>query len=102
MGAARFLQRPHGWPAAAPLQVSLTLPLANASRTERHGGPLDMRVLLVEDDSATAQSIELMLKVDSFNVYTTDLGEEGTDLGKIYDYDQPHLDTSWDCIRAAA
>ena len=28
-----------------------------------------MRVLLVEDDSATAQSIELMLKVDSFNVY---------------------------------
>ena len=35
-----------------------------------------MRVLLVEDDSAMAQSIELMLKADSFNVYTTDLGEE--------------------------
>ena len=46
-----------------------------------------MRVLLIEDDSAMAQSIELMLKVDSFNVYTTDLGEEGIDLGKIYDYD---------------
>ena len=51
-----------------------------------------MRVLLVEDDSATAQSIELMLKVDSFNVYTTDLGEEGIDLGKIYDYDIILLD----------
>ena len=36
-----------------------------------------MRVLLIEDDSATAQSIELMLKSESFNVYTTDLGEEG-------------------------
>ena len=35
----------------------------------------EMRVLLIEDDSAMAQSIELMLKVDSFNVYTTDLGE---------------------------
>lgn len=46
-----------------------------------------MRVLLVEDDSATAQTIELMLKSEGFNVYTTDLGEEGADLGKIYDYD---------------
>ena len=44
-----------------------------------------MRVLLIEDDSATAQSIELMLKSESFNVYTTDLGEEGVDLGKLYD-----------------
>ena len=51
-----------------------------------------MRVLLIEDDSAVAQSIELMLKVDSFNVYTTDLGEEGIDLGKIYDYDIILLD----------
>ena len=51
-----------------------------------------MRVLLIEDDSATAQSIELMLKSESFNVYTTDLGEEGVDLGKIYDYDIILLD----------
>jgi two-component system cell cycle response regulator CtrA len=29
-----------------------------------------MRVLLIEDDSATAQSIELMLKSESFNAYT--------------------------------
>jgi two-component system cell cycle response regulator CtrA len=51
-----------------------------------------MRVLLIEDDSSTAQSIELMLKSESFNVYTTDLGEEGIDLGKIYDYDIILLD----------
>ncbi len=51
-----------------------------------------MRVLLIEDDSATAQSIELMLKAESFNVYTTDLGEEGVDLGKLYDYDIILLD----------
>ncbi len=51
-----------------------------------------MRVLLIEDDSATAQSIELMLKSEGFNIYTTDLGEEGIDLGKIYDYDIILLD----------
>jgi two-component system cell cycle response regulator CtrA len=51
-----------------------------------------MRVLLIEDDSATAQSIELMLKSDNMNVYATDLGEEGIDLGKIYDYDIILLD----------
>ena len=43
-----------------------------------------MRVLLIEDDSAVAQSIELMLKSESFNVYTTDLGEEGVDLGDLF------------------
>jgi two-component system, cell cycle response regulator CtrA len=51
-----------------------------------------MRVLLIEDDRATAQSIELMLKSESFNVYTTDLGKEGLDLGKLYDYDIILLD----------
>ncbi len=51
-----------------------------------------MRVFLIEDDGATAQSIELMLKSDGFNVYTTDLGEEGVDLGKVYDYDIILLD----------
>jgi two-component system cell cycle response regulator CtrA len=51
-----------------------------------------MRVLLIEDDSATAQSIELMLKSEGFNVYTTDVGEEGVDLGKLYDYDIILLD----------
>ena len=51
-----------------------------------------MRVLLIEDDRATAQSIELMLKSEGFNTYTTDLGEEGTDLGKLYDYEIILLD----------
>jgi two-component system, cell cycle response regulator CtrA len=51
-----------------------------------------MRVLLIEDDSFIAQSIELMLKTESFNVYTTNLGEEGVDLGKLYDYDIILLD----------
>jgi two-component system cell cycle response regulator CtrA len=51
-----------------------------------------MRVLLIEDDRATAQSIELMLKCESFNVCATDLGEDGVDLGKLYDYDIILLD----------
>jgi two-component system cell cycle response regulator CtrA len=51
-----------------------------------------MRVLVIEDDSATAQSIQLMLKSANFNVYTTDLGEEGIDLSKVYDYDIILLD----------
>ena len=51
-----------------------------------------MRVLLIEDDSATAQGIELMLKSEGFNIYSTDLGEEGIDLGKLYDYDIIVLD----------
>ena len=51
-----------------------------------------MRVLLVEDDAGVAASIELMLKVEDMYVYRTDLGEEGVDLGKIYDYDIILLD----------
>ena len=51
-----------------------------------------MRVLLVEDDTTVAQSIELMLKSENFITYTTDLGEEGVDLGKLYDYDIILLD----------
>ncbi len=51
-----------------------------------------MRVLLVEDDSSTAKSIELMLKSEGYVVDNTDLGEDGLDLGKIYDYDIIILD----------
>ena len=51
-----------------------------------------MRVLLIEDEPTTAKSIELMLNAEGFNVYTTDLGEEGLDLGKLYDYDIICLD----------
>jgi two-component system, cell cycle response regulator CtrA len=53
---------------------------------------MTMRVLLIEDDAATAKSIELMLSGEGFNIYATDLGEEGLDLGKLYDYDIILLD----------
>lgn len=51
-----------------------------------------MRVLLIEDDGATAQSIELMLKSESFVIYTANLGEDGIDLSKVYEYDIILLD----------
>src|SRR3954449_1010718 len=51
-----------------------------------------MRVLLVEDDSATAASIELMLRSEGFICDTTDLGEDGLEIGKLYDYDIIILD----------
>jgi two-component system cell cycle response regulator CtrA len=51
-----------------------------------------VRVLLVEDDPSTAKSIELMLSHANLNVYSTDLGEEGIDFAKLYDYDLILLD----------
>ena len=51
-----------------------------------------MRVLLVEDDTSMAKSIELMLKSESFIVDSTDLGEDGLEIGKLYDYDIIILD----------
>jgi two-component system cell cycle response regulator CtrA len=51
-----------------------------------------MRVLLVEDDSAMAKSIDLMLQSEGFVVDTTDLGEDGLEIGKLYDYDIIILD----------
>jgi len=51
-----------------------------------------MRVLLVEDDSSTAKSIELMLKSEGYIIDSTDLGEDGLEIGKLYDYDIIILD----------
>jgi two-component system cell cycle response regulator CtrA len=51
-----------------------------------------MRVLLVEDDSAVAKSIELMLRSEGFVCDATDLGEDGLEIGKLYDYDIIILD----------
>ncbi len=51
-----------------------------------------MRVLLVEDDPTTSKSIEMMLASANLNVYATDLGEEGIDLARLYDYDLILLD----------
>jgi len=51
-----------------------------------------MRVLLVEDDTSLAKSIEMMLKSEGFICDTTDLGEDGLEIGKLYDYDIIILD----------
>ncbi|WP_112322656.1 response regulator transcription factor CtrA [Oceanibium sediminis] len=51
-----------------------------------------MRVLLVEDDPTTSKSVEMMLTSANLNVYATDLGEEGIDLARLYDYDLIILD----------
>lgn len=51
-----------------------------------------MRILLVEGDSTTSKSIKMMLTRANLNVYTTDLGEKGIDLAKLYDYDLILLD----------
>ena len=51
-----------------------------------------MRILLFEDDPTTSRSIELMLTHANLNVYCTDLGEDGIDLAKLYDYDLILLD----------
>jgi two-component system, cell cycle response regulator CtrA len=51
-----------------------------------------VRVLLIEDDKIVARGIEMMLRGEGFNIYVTDLGEEGVDLGKVYEYDLILLD----------
>ena len=53
-----------------------------------------MRILLIEDDPSTAESIELMLRQADLNTYVTDSGEEGIELAKLYDYDLIILDLS--------
>lgn len=54
--------------------------------------PISMRILLIEHDSTAAQSIELMLKSENFNIYTTALGKDGITLGKLYHYEIILLD----------
>tara|TARA_B100000214_G_scaffold245170_1_gene179837 strand:- start:95 stop:889 length:795 start_codon:yes stop_codon:yes gene_type:complete len=51
-----------------------------------------MRVLLVEDDPTTSQSIEMMLSSAGMVLDITDMGEEGLEIGKLYDYDIIILD----------
>ncbi|HEV2560593.1 MAG TPA: response regulator transcription factor [Rhizomicrobium sp.] len=51
-----------------------------------------MRVLLIENDAAMARNLKLMLRAERFHVYSTDLGEDGIDLGKTYGYDVILLD----------
>src|ERR1700738_4163380 len=51
-----------------------------------------MRVLLVEDDAQTAASIKMLLINENFICDTTNLGEDGLEIGKLYDYDIILLD----------
>ena len=51
-----------------------------------------MRALLVEDDQTTARSIELILKSENIVVDVTELGEDGLEVGRLYDYDIILLD----------
>ena len=51
-----------------------------------------MRVLLIEDDSATTKALQTMLKHEGFVCDTTDLGEDGLEIGKLYEYDLIILD----------
>lgn len=51
-----------------------------------------MRVLLIEDDSSTARSIELVLAAEGIICDTAEVGEEGVEIGRIYDYDIILLD----------
>jgi len=51
-----------------------------------------MRILLVEDDEPTARSLELMLKAEGYIVDITDHGEDGLEIGQLYDYDIILLD----------
>jgi len=57
-----------------------------------YSGAQHMRILLVEDDPSTAQAITAMLRKEDWVIDSTDLGEDGLDLGKIYDYDLIILD----------
>jgi len=51
-----------------------------------------MRVLLVEDDPATSKSIQMMLEGSGIVVDSTDLGEDGLEIGRLYEYDLIILD----------
>jgi two-component system, cell cycle response regulator CtrA len=51
-----------------------------------------MRVLLVGDDEQSATSIKMMLLNENVICDTTDLGEDGLEIGKIYQYDIILLD----------
>lgn len=51
-----------------------------------------MRILLIEDDSATAKTLQAALRTEGFVCDVTDLGEDGLEIGKLYEYDIIILD----------
>ena len=65
-----------------------------------------MRVLMIEEDIATSRNVEPMLRHEGIFMDVTDVGEEGIDLCRRYDYDalilaprSPHTN-GLDVIRA--
>ncbi|MFN3077049.1 MAG: response regulator transcription factor CtrA [Alphaproteobacteria bacterium] len=51
-----------------------------------------MRVLLIEDEPTTAHSIEVSLRREGMVVDAVTTGEEGLEVGRLYDYDVIVLD----------
>ena len=51
-----------------------------------------LRVLLIEDDPITAKSIEIALRSHEIMCDVASLGNEGLEIGRIYDYDLIILD----------
>jgi len=51
-----------------------------------------VRVLLIEDDADLAKSVELTLRREGMQVDVTDLGEDGLEIGKLYEHDIIILD----------
>lgn len=51
-----------------------------------------MRVLVIEDDQATAKTLQHALKTENFVCDTTGVGEDGLEIARHYDYDLIILD----------
>jgi len=51
-----------------------------------------MRILIIEDDQATAKSIQLNLRTEGFICDISAVGEDGLEIGKRYEYDLIILD----------
>ena len=55
-------------------------------------GNLPMRILLVDDDKSMASNIKMILGKEGMVVDVENLGEDGLEIGKLYDYDIILLD----------
>jgi two-component system cell cycle response regulator CtrA len=51
-----------------------------------------MRILFIEDDSITSKSIQKLLQNEGFICDISDTGEDGLEIGKLYEYDIIILD----------
>jgi two-component system, cell cycle response regulator CtrA len=60
-----------------------------------------MHILVVEDNVATAKSIQLILAAEGHNVSVTASGEEAVELTELYDYDAVLMDWELEDITGA-